>query len=339
MGLASDESTPAVRSADHASSPAASDSLTPSPSTSDELEWAHRLKVGSYFLLWYVFNVVYNIANKTVLNAMGGGGWIMAWLQLVLGLPYIFFIWASGIRKAPVLTVDNVRALMPIAAAHTIGHLCTVLSFGAVAISFTHVVKALEPFINVVGSAVFLKSTFAAPVYASLVPIVAGVIMASLSEVSFNWLGFLTAMGSNFAFTTRNLLSKVSMSQPKGKNMSAMNLYAVLTLMCTVLLFPFALAAEWRVFPTAWRTAAAVLTLPKLMMWVAVSGLFFYLYNETAFLALDNVHPVTHAVGNTVKRVVIIVASVIVFKNPIDWRGWLGSAIALGGVLLYSLVK
>eukprot|EP00166_Cyanidium_caldarium_P001088 ctg_1492.g535 len=83
MGLASDESTPAVRSADYTSSPSASDSLTPSPSTSDESEWMHRLKVGSYFLLWYVFNVVYNIANKTVLNAMGGGGgWIMAWLQL-----------------------------------------------------------------------------------------------------------------------------------------------------------------------------------------------------------------------------------------------------------------
>jgi hypothetical protein len=33
--------------------------------------------------------------------------------------------------------------------------------------------------------------------------------------------------------------------------------------------------------------------------------LFYYLYNEVAFLALSKVAPVTHAVGNTIKRVVV----------------------------------
>lgn len=56
-----------------------------------------------------------------------------------------------------------------------------------------------------------------------------------------------------------------------------------------------------------------------------------------AFLALDSVHPVTHAVGNTIKRVVIIAASILVFKNPVTAQGYLGSAIAILGVLLYSI--
>jgi solute carrier family 35 protein E1 len=309
------------------------------PKPVSELGIARRLKIGSYFLLWYLFNIVYNISNKTVLNAMGGGGWIVAWLQLALGIPYILLVWTLGIRKAPTISLNDVQKLLPVAAAHTLGHLCTVLSFGAVAISFTHVVKALEPFVNVVGSAIFLRSVFPLPVYASLIPVVAGVIMASVSEATFNWMGFLTAMGSNFAFTARNIFSKINMTTPKGQNMTPMNLYAVLTILSTFLLLPFALIAEWRVFPAAWRAAVAAMTLPKLLVWVGVSGLFFYLYNEIAFMALDSVHPITHAVGNTVKRVVIIIASVIVFKNPIDWRGWLGSAIAIGGVLLYSLVK
>jgi len=50
-----------------------------------------------------------------------------------------------------------------------------------------------------------------------------------------------------------------------------------------------------------------------------------------AFLALSEVAPVTHAVGNTIKRVVIILASVIVFQNPLSPLGALGSAIAVGG--------
>lgn len=54
-------------------------------------------------------------------------------------------------------------------------------------------------------------------------------------------------------------------------------------------------------------------------------------------MALDSVHPVTHAVGNTIKRVVVIAASILVFKNPVTTQGYIGSAIAVFGVLLYSL--
>lgn len=57
------------------------------------------------------------------------------------------------------------------------------------------------------------------------------------------------------------------------------------------------------------------------------------------YLALGNVHPTTLAVGNTMKRVFIIVTSLIVFKTPMSRMGVLGSAIAVGGVLVYSLTK
>ena len=58
-----------------------------------------------------------------------------------------------------------------------------------------------------------------------------------------------------------------------------------------------------------------------------------------SFLALGRVNPVTHAVGNTIKRVVIIIASVIAFKTPISTLGVIGSSIAILGTLLYSLAK
>ncbi len=70
-----------------------------------------------------------------------------------------------------------------------------------------------------------------------------------------------------------------------------------------------------------------------------LAGLFYYLYNEVAFLTLDKVAPVTHALGNTIKRVVIIIASVVVFGTTMTSQGILGSSIAIGGVLLYSLAK
>lgn len=50
-----------------------------------------------------------------------------------------------------------------------------------------------------------------------------------------------------------------------------------------------------------------------------------------AFLALSEVTPVTHAVGNTIKRVVIIIASVFVFRNPLSQMGAIGSIVAIAG--------
>ena len=49
--------------------------------------------------------------------------------------------------------------------------------------------------------------------------------------------------------------------------------------------------------------------------------------------------PVTHAVTNTVKRVVIIVASILFFKTPVTFLGALGSAVAILGATGYSYAK
>jgi solute carrier family 35 protein E1 len=57
------------------------------------------------------------------------------------------------------------------------------------------------------------------------------------------------------------------------------------------------------------------------------------------YLALSHVHPLTLAVGNTLKRVVIIAASVIAFGTPLTPLTVVGSSVAIGGVLVYSLLR
>lgn len=63
--------------------------------------------------------------------------------------------------------------------------------------------------------------------------------------------------------------------------------------------------------------------------YAGLSGLAFYLYNEASFQALERLSPVTHSVANTLKRVIIIVASCIVFKTPMSKEGMIGSAVAV----------
>jgi len=299
-----------------------------------------RLKVGAFFSLWYILNIGYNIYNKRILNAIPLP-WTIGALQLWIGLLYFVPLWITGIRKAPILSQDNVKNLLPVAFMHTAAHITAVISLGAGAVSFTHIVKAGEPFFTSVLSAVLLKQYMPAPVYATLLPVVAGVGLASLKELSFSWLSFGTAMGSNTASALRGIFSKKLMGKPQGKNMNATNLYAVFTIMGALMLTPLAYLIEGSHWSTAIQIAMenTQATKKTLSIWALLSGLYYYTYNEVAFLTLDNVNPVTHAVGNTIKRVVIIIASVIVFKTSMSPLSIFGSGLAIGGVLLYSLAK
>jgi len=148
-------------------------------------------------------------------------------------------------------------------------------------------------------------------------------------------------MGSNLSSALRGILAKKTMGGGVGENMSEANLYAVLTILAFIAMVPISLAVESPAAVMACINSALASGLTAKYLWVQslLAGAFYYLYNEVAFLALGRVNPVTHAVGNTIKRVVIIIASVIAFKTPISGLGIIGSSIAIVGTLLYSLAK
>ena len=52
--------------------------------------------------------------------------------------------------------ICQVLAILPLAMVHTLGNTFTNVSLGKVAVSFTHTIKALEPFFSVVLSALVL---------------------------------------------------------------------------------------------------------------------------------------------------------------------------------------
>ena len=44
-----------------------------------------------------------------------------------------------------------------------------------------------------------------------------------------------------------------------------------------------------------------------------------------SYMILQRVSPVTHSIGNCLKRVIVIVASVIVFQNPMSRQNMIGA--------------
>ena len=50
-------------------------------------------------------------------------------------------------------------------------------------------------------------------------------------------------------------------------------------------------------------------------------------FPQVSYMILQRVSPVTHSIGNCLKRVIVIVASVIFFKNPVSQQNVIGEFV------------
>ncbi|KAJ0962758.1 hypothetical protein J5N97_027880 [Dioscorea zingiberensis] len=295
-----------------------------------------NLQLGLLFGLWYLFNIYFNIYDKQVLKVCPFPTTLTT-VQLAVGTVFVLLMWTTNLHKRPKISLSQLVPILPLALVHALGLLFTNMSLGKVAVSFTHTIKAMEPFFTVLLSALFLGEMPTFWVLLSLVPIVGGVGLASLTEASFNWAGFWSAMASNLTYQSRNVLSKKLLVE-KEESLDNINLYSIITIMSLFLMIPVTLLVEGAKFTPAYLQSYG-LNLKEIYMRAFLSGLCFHAYQQVSYMILAEISPVTHSIGNCVKRVVVIVASVLFFRTPISPINSLGTVIALSGVFLYSRVK
>lgn len=312
--------------------------------------------------LWYAFNVGYNVYNKMLSKALDFP-MMVALTSLGVGCLYFLPLWLLGIRKAPGLSKDDVKKCTVLAMLHTVGHVGAVVAMSAGAVSFTHIIKALEPLFSVIFGFVIDGKMDKLSVNIWLIPIIAGVGWAAVGSkimagqdilADINPVAFGGAMTSNLAFSLRGLLSKKFKAESKASNLSSANLYAVITLLSFILFLPFALVLEGSKLAEAWPPVAGITTIPEKILGVPVmaatsldhvyeltlwTGFYYYMYNEMAYLVLGEVSATAQAVANTVKRVVILLATVAFLGETMDANKAAGAAVAIIATCIYSIAK
>jgi len=115
------------------------------------------------------------------------------------------------------------------------------------------------------------------------------------------------------------------------------NIFASITIGALVLIIPYMLVVEASTL-TPLAQGTAIMTQETLVKTV-MAGIARFIDVLTSFAILQRVAPVTHSVGNCVKRVVIIAASVIFFGTQPSNLNVIGTVLALGGVFAYSMAK
>ncbi|KAK9120351.1 hypothetical protein Syun_017968 [Stephania yunnanensis] len=306
--------------------PRAASEEPPQQARSTQSSNPQSLQLAVVFGLWYFHNVVFNIFNKKVLNFFPFP-WLLASFQLFVGSLCMLFLWTFKIQNCPKITKPFVVALLGPALFHTIGHISACVSFSKVAVSFTHVIKSSEPVFSVVFSSL-LGDTYPLQVWLSILPIMLGCSLAAITEVSFNMQGLWGALISNVGFVLRNIYSKRSLQSFKEVN--GLNLYGWISILSLLYLFPVAVFVEGSQWVGGYYKAIEAVGNPiTFYIWVMCSGVFYHLYNQASYQALDNISPLTFSVGNTMKRG---------WWNPVRPLNALGSGIAILGTFLYSQV-
>lgn len=293
----------------------------------------------AWIAVWYAQNYFYNIANKRALKASGGAeGFPMtlATAQLAVGAVYGLYLWlAPDARERPKLSVHDFIRMVPVAICVAGAHAGSVFAMSAGSVSFGQIVKAAEPaFAAVVGTLLYNKTNSLAK-WLTLLPIIGGVVLASVSELDFSFLALFAACSANTFAAFRGNENKKLMETPglRDRIGSVGNQYAISTIMALIISIPVMVLKEghkWGEFTEVFANDAVVRNN------CLVAGLLFYLYNEVSTGVVKKTGAVTQSVANTAKRVIVILGVAIALREPLSVPKIIGSVICIGGVLLYS---
>jgi len=217
---------------------------------------------------------------------------------------------------------------------YSVGFCLTNGAFGAVNASFVDTIKAGEPLATMLLTVLFLSDGPAVtlPIFLSLLPIVGGVSVSSMSEASFSWIGFSMAMGSNVCFSARSICAKMLKTE-LGRSMDNASLFLHVNFYGLLLLLPAVLYIEG---PLLVGLLSAGGKTARLFI---LNGFLYYVNNQMNFLVLEKVDAVTHGLINCGRRVANIGFAILWFGIPVNLYNGIGIALAIMGAFFYMKAK
>lgn len=70
-----------------------------------------------------------------------------------------------------------------------------------------------------------------------------------------------------------------------------------------------------------------------------IDAIFYHLQSVSAYCTMGCMSPVSQSVANTLKRALLVWASILYFGNPITSNGIVGIVMVVSGVFLYNHVR
>ncbi|XP_014243329.1 solute carrier family 35 member E1 homolog [Cimex lectularius] len=299
----------------------------------DSKDRRELLTVVSLCLCWYVVSSSNNVVGKMLLNDFPYPMTVtmVQLLSITLYSGPFFNLW--GVRRASSFSWKfYFKFLVPLALGKFVASVFTHVSIWKVPVSYAHTVKATMPLFTVVLSRIILGEKHTLKVYLSLVPIVLGVIIATMTELSFDLLGLLSALAATLQYSLQNIFSKKVLHDT---GVHHLRLLQILGRLSFFLFIPF-----WLSFDLGHlMNETALLRRGQVLPLLLTDGFLNWLQNILAFSVMSMVSPLTYGVASASKRLFVIAASLIMLGNPVTSANVLGMTLAVLGVLAYNKAK
>ncbi|KAK3930830.1 Solute carrier family 35 member E1-like protein [Frankliniella fusca] len=303
--------------------------------TVDSKQTRETLTVLGLCLLLYIVSSSNNVIGKMLLNDFPFPMTVTMVQLTSISLYSGPFFRLCGVRRfVDISWRYYFRIIVPLALGKFLASVLNHVSLWKISVSYAHTVKATMPLFTVILSRIIMGEKQTGKVYMSLVPIIVGVAIATLTELSFDMAGLISTLTATLGLSLQNIFSKKVLHDT---GMHHLRLLHILGRLALCMFLPV-----WLYFDLA-----AVLNHPNLikngsyrtliLLWA--DGGLNWLQNVLAFSVMSLVSPLTYAVASASKRLFVIGISLFILGNPVTTINVIGMMMAVFGVLLYNKAK
>uniref|UniRef100_A0A6M2EWT2 Sugar phosphate transporter domain-containing protein n=1 Tax=Populus davidiana TaxID=266767 RepID=A0A6M2EWT2_9ROSI len=287
-------------------------------------------------LQWWGFNVTVIIMNKWIFQKLD--------FKFPLSVSCIHFICSSigayvvikVLKIKPLIVVepeDRWRRIFPMSFVFCINIVLGNVSLRFIPVSFMQTIKSFTPATTVVLQWLVWRKHFDWRIWASLVPIVGGILLTSVTELSFNMFGFCAALFGCLATSTKTILAE---SLLHGYKFDSINTVYYMAPLATMILGLPAILVEGSGVINWFYTHEAVWSS---LIIILSSGLLAFCLNFSIFYVIHSTTAVTFNVAGNLKVAFAVLISWMIFRNPISVMNAVGCAITLVGCTFYGYVR
>ncbi|KAL1555351.1 UDP-URONIC ACID TRANSPORTER 1 [Salvia divinorum] len=294
--------------------------------------------ITSLVILWYSTNIGVILLNKFLLSNYGFSFPIFLTMCHMSACAILSYISIVFLKLVPVQQVKSRSQFLRIATLSVVFCASVVggnISLSYLPVSFNQAVGATTPFFTALFAYLITRKREAWATYTCLVPVVAGVVIATGGEPSFHLYGFIMCISATAARAFKSVLQGVLLSS-EGEKLNSMNLILYMAPVAVVVLLPAALVMEPGVFDLV-----VALGKEHKFMWILllVNSTMAYGANLCNFLVTKHTSALTLQVLGNAKGAVAVVISILIFQNPVTFIGIAGYTMTVMGVIAYGESK
>lgn len=285
---------------------------------------------------WWAFNVTVIIMNKWIFQKLD--------FKFPLSVSCVHFICSAigaylvirVLKLKPLIAVDpedRWRRIFPMSFVFCINIVLGNVSLRYIPVSFMQTIKSFTPATTVFLQWLVWRKSFDIRIWAALVPIVGGILLTSVTELSFNMLGFFAALFGCLATSTKTILAE---SLLHGYKFDSINTVYYMAPFATMILAVPAIVLEG---PGVLDWLHTHPSLVPAMIVIFSSGVLAFCLNFSIFYVIHSTTAVTFNVAGNLKVAVAVLVSWLIFKNPIAVMNAVGCAVTLLGCTFYGYVR